>query len=67
MSGGGGGPIIIRRQIRSLAQSDTVRQHLTPAKCAELQAITDKQEGDWTRAQFRKVMRFIVLAEADCE
>lgn len=62
----GGGHVIIRNSIVPVASNGVVKEHLTPARCAELETILAKQCADWTRKEFKRVLKLIELAEADC-
>lgn len=63
---GAGGIIIIRNAVVNVASQDVVKEHLTPARSAELEALLAKQCADWTRREFFRVLELIAMAEADC-
>lgn len=62
MSGGGGGIIIIRNLIRQVADCDTVKDSLPPARRIRLQEILQKPVEDWTDEEFHFVLRCIAHA-----
>jgi hypothetical protein len=65
VSGGGGGVIIIRRSIRSILQTETLRSGLSPASCAKAEELAAKAEGDWARVDVRKALKLINKADAE--
>jgi hypothetical protein len=53
---GGAGPIIIRRNMRVLADSGSVKDQLGPRKRAKLEAVLAKAEEDWTHREEKFVL-----------
>lgn len=61
MSGGGGGPIIIRK-FRAAAELETVQEQLGPIRRSKLLAILAKDDEDWTHLEARFVWRCVMDA-----
>jgi hypothetical protein len=66
MSGGGGGHIIIRPRARQIAELEIVTQNLTPAECAERDAILTKQDADWSHRDLVKLFGIVAKAARRC-
>lgn len=62
MSGGGGGIIIIRNLVKPVADSDTVKDYISPARRIRLQEILQKPVEDWTDEEFHFLLRCIAHA-----
>ena len=67
MSGGGGGPIIIKGGTRSLVSTNAVQDELGPRKRAKAQAILAKPDADWTHNETRFLIGCIADAWEACE
>lgn len=65
MSGGGGGIIIIRQRVRATAELDVVKDAQTPSRRQRLLEILQKQDDDWTEAEFDFVQKCITHAHDD--
>lgn len=62
-----GGPIIIiRNSVKSTATLNTVTENLTPAECAERDAIVAKDAANWTARDFTKIQALISCAHRRC-
>lgn len=60
--GGNSGPIIIRRRLRAAAEDSAVQDNLDVARCAKLNAILAKADGDWSDHETHQVIRAIAAA-----
>jgi hypothetical protein len=67
MSGGSGGPIIIKGGTRSVASTSAVLDQLDQRRRQKAEAILAKQDADWTLAEFKFLSRCIVDAMEDYE
>lgn len=65
MSGGGAGPIIIKR-IVDTANMESVTENLTPAEAAQRDAICNKLVGDICVKDVQKLHALIVTALRRC-
>ncbi len=59
MSGGGGGPVIIRKNIAPVPKLESVLEQLGPLKRGRLAAINAKNSDTWTKDEFLFVLRCI--------
>lgn len=66
MSGGSGGPIIIRRKIRAAAELESVQNALPTAKRIRLTEILNKSDLHWTDEETHYVWRCVAHAY-DCQ
>ncbi len=62
MSGGSGGPIIIKKKLREAAETSAVRDELGPRRLAKLDAVLAKSDGDWSHSETKFVGRCIMDA-----
>lgn len=65
MSGGGGGPIIIKRVVDT-ANMESVTENLTPSEAAQRDAICGKPVGDLCVKDVQKLNALIVTALRRC-
>lgn len=62
----GGGHIIIRRNMRAVADLEIVGENLTPSECSQRDAILAKQDSDWTKKEFAKLSMLVTRAHGRC-
>lgn len=62
MSGGSGGPIIIKGGTRSVASTSAVLDELGPRKRTKAEAILAKQEADWTAKETKFLLNCVISA-----
>jgi hypothetical protein len=62
MSGGSGGPIIIKKRIRDTASTGAVLDELGPRKRAKAEAVLAKQDADWSLRETKFLLNCVIDA-----